>query len=167
VDPWFFVEAAPDLTPLIYRARAVNDSQPHFVVEKTKQALGGLKGRKIAALGLAYKPDVDDLRESPATEVIHLLQKEGAQVRAWEPFKPAATLPGIQMAPSLDQALGDAEALILLVGHTEFRNLNPAEIMRKTRARILIDTVNGWQGGLWRNAGFDVHVLGVGTPRGE
>jgi UDP-N-acetyl-D-mannosaminuronic acid dehydrogenase len=104
VDPWFFVEAAPELTPLIYHARQVNDAQPHFVVKKVQQALGDLRGRKIAALGLAYKPDVDDLRESPATEVIHLLQAEGAQVKTWEPFKPDAKMKGIEMAPSLDEA---------------------------------------------------------------
>ncbi|MBI5954623.1 MAG: nucleotide sugar dehydrogenase [Chloroflexi bacterium] len=167
VDPWFFVEAAPELTSLIYRARSVNDSQPHFVVEKARQALGGLKGKKIAALGLAYKPDVDDLRESPSTEVVHLLQKEGAQVRAWEPFKPDANLPGIDMVSSLDEAVADVDALLLLVGHTEFRNLNPAEVLSKTKARILIDTVNGWQGDLWKNLGFDIHVLGVGKIRGE
>src|SRR5512145_580017 len=83
VDPWFFVEAAPELTPLIHHARFVNDTQPHFVINKVKQALGNLKDKKIAALGLAYKPDVDDLRESPATEVVHLLQEEGAVVNAW------------------------------------------------------------------------------------
>jgi UDP-N-acetyl-D-mannosaminuronic acid dehydrogenase len=59
-------------------------------VETVKRALGTLKGKKIAALGLAYKPDVDDLRESPANEVVHILQREGAQVLAWEPFKPDA-----------------------------------------------------------------------------
>src|SRR3989304_3509202 len=86
VDPWFFVEAAPELTPLIYHSRQVNDSQPQFVVDMVKHAMGSLNGKKIAALGLAYKPDVDDLRESPANEVVQILQREGAQVLAWEPF---------------------------------------------------------------------------------
>ena len=99
VDPWFLVEAAPDLTPLIYTARQVNDAQPHFVVDLVQRALGSLKGKKIAALGLAYKPDVDDLRESPAVEVVHLLQDAGAEVKAFEPFKPAAGLPGIRCGP--------------------------------------------------------------------
>ena len=108
VDPWFFVEAAPDLTPLIYQARQVNDAQPHFVLEKVKQTLGSLKEKKIAALGLAYKPDVDDLRESPAMEVVHLLQQEGAQVRVWEPFKPEADMQGIDMACTLEEAIWEA-----------------------------------------------------------
>jgi UDP-N-acetyl-D-mannosaminuronic acid dehydrogenase len=161
VDPWFFVETAPELTTLIYQARQVNDGQPHFVVEKVKGALGSLTNKRIAALGLAYKPDVDDLRESPATEVVHLLQEEGAQVKVWEPFKPDAKIKDVQLTSSLDSALADAEAILLLVRHTEFVDFNPAELIPKTKARILIDCVNGWNTERWTNAGFKVHRLGV------
>lgn len=160
VDPWFFVESAPELTPLIYHSRKVNDAQPHFVVDTVKRALGSLGGKKIAALGLAYKPDVDDLRESPANEIVHLLQDEGAQVKAWEPFKPNANLAGISMSPTLDDAIKEADALLLLVNHTEFKQLNPGEIAAKTNARILVDTVNGWNDNAWKNAGFTVFRLG-------
>lgn len=161
VDPWFFVETAPELTALIYHARQVNDRQPHFVVEKVKQAIGELKGKKIAALGLAYKPDVDDLRESPATQVIHLLQEEGARVQAWEPFKANPDMKGIHMAPSLDAALSDVDLIILLVRHTEFLNLDPNEIAVKTNCRVVVDCVNGWNAETWNNAGFKVFRLGV------
>ena len=161
VDPWFFVETAPELTPLIYNSRKVNDAQPHYVVELVKRALGPLKGKKIAALGLAYKPDVDDLRESPANEVVRLLQEEGAQVKAWEPFKPDANLPGIDMTSSLDAALKDADALLLLVAHSQFKEFNPTEIAKQTSARVLIDTVNCWKKGDWQKAGFNLFRLGV------
>lgn len=161
VDPWFFVETAPELTSLIYYARQVNDGQPHFVVEKVKQALGSLDDKKIAALGLAYKPDVDDLRESPAAEVVHLLQKEGARVKVWEPFKPDANIQGIDMATSLDSSIRDADAILLLVRHTEFVNLSPEKIAAITQSRILIDCVNGWNTDVWKIAGFKVHRLGV------
>ena len=176
VDPWFFVEAAPELTPLIYHARKVNDGQPHYVVEKIKQAFknaqaavpGGedatesiLIGKKIAALGLAYKPDVDDLRESPAAEVVHLLQQAGAHVKAWEPFKPDAEMKGIDMATSFDSAIQDADLILLLVKHTEFKNLIPTEFASKTKARIVVDCVNSWDAAAWQNAGFEVHRLGV------
>jgi UDP-N-acetyl-D-mannosaminuronic acid dehydrogenase len=161
VDPWFFVEAAPKLTPLIHSARMVNDSQPQFVVEKLKQILHSFKDKKIAALGLAYKPDVDDLRESPATEIIHLLQKEGAQVKAWEPFKPDAQMPGIEMADSLESALKEADAILLLVSHTEFRELQPDAIAMQTRARVALDTVNAWDSATWQSAGFNLIRLGV------
>jgi UDP-N-acetyl-D-mannosaminuronic acid dehydrogenase len=162
VDPWFFVERAPDLSKLILRARQVNDSQPEFVVELVKKALGGLTGKKIAALGLAYKPDVDDLRESPAVEVVHLLTKAGAAVKAFEPFKPEAALPGVDSALTLELALKDADAVLLLVDHTEFRQLNPGTLKTITPARVLIDTVNGWEGKDWMSAGFKLFRLGVG-----
>jgi UDP-N-acetyl-D-mannosaminuronic acid dehydrogenase len=161
VDPWFLVETAPELTPLIYHARQVNDGQPHVVVEKVRQALGSLSGKKIAALGLAYKPDVDDLRESPAVEVFHLLQNEGAQVKAWEPFKPDAKLPGIHMAASLHSAIQDADALLLLVKHTEFTDWNPLEIASNSTARVAIDCVNGWDREQWQSAGFKFLQLGA------
>ena len=161
VDPWFFVETAPELTPLIYHARQVNDRQPHFVIEKVKQALGSLQGTKIAALGLAYKPNVDDLRESPAVEVVRLLQKEGAQIKAWEPFKPNANLPGINMVTSLSSAIKGADALLLLVKHTEFARLDPVEIASQTRARVIIDCVNSWDDRQWQDAGFKMFRLGV------
>jgi len=161
VDPWFFVESAPELTSLIYQARQINDGQPHFVIEKVKKALGSLKNKKIAALGMAYKPNVDDLRESPATEVIHLLQKEGAQVKVWEPFKPDAKIQEIDMATSLDSAIKDSEAVLLLVRHTQFVNLTPDELAAKTEARTLIDCVNGWKAEQWERVGFKVFRLGV------
>ena len=160
VDPWFFVESAPEITSLIYHARTVNDCHPHFVVDTVKRALGSLQGKRIAALGLAYKPDVDDLRESPANEVVHILQNEGAQVKAWEPFKPDANLPGIHMAASLEEAIKDADALVLLVKHAEFSKLNPQDVAGKTSARVALDTVNGLDGELWRKAGFRLLRLG-------
>ena len=164
VDPWFFVEAAPELTPLIYHSRQVNDAQPHFVVDVVKRSLGSLQGKKIAALGLAYKPDVDDLRESPAAEVVHILQKEGAQVLACEPFKPDAKLPGITIAPTLDDAIREADAILLLVRHTEFIELTAETVAQKTKARTAIDTVNGWDAAQWKNAGFHLVKLGSGKP---
>jgi UDP-N-acetyl-D-mannosaminuronic acid dehydrogenase len=161
VDPWFLVETAPELTPLIYHARQVNDGQPQFVLEKVRQALGTLKGKKIAALGLAYKADVDDLRESPAIEVVHLLQRSGAQVKAWEPFRRDAKVEGIDLVPSLEAAIEDADILLLLVKHTELMSLIPHELAARSNARVVVDCVNGWNSKLWENAGFTVYRLGV------
>ncbi|MCX6038930.1 MAG: nucleotide sugar dehydrogenase [Chloroflexi bacterium] len=161
VDPWFFVEAAPDLSTLIYAARRVNDSQPHFALELVRKAIGEFHGKKIAALGLAFKPDVDDLRESPAVKVIHLLQDEGATVKAFEPFKPDADLPGVTAVPTLEAALKDADAVVLLVNHTELCALTPERLAAMTPARILVDTVNGWAGKDWQGAGFKIFRLGV------
>jgi UDP-N-acetyl-D-mannosaminuronic acid dehydrogenase len=161
VDPWFLVEAAPDLTPLIHTARQVNDTQPVFVCRLIERALGSLHGHRLAVLGLAYKPDVDDLRESPAFEVIHCLQQAGANVVAFEPFKADFTQDGVHTVPTLNEALRDADALVLLVGHSELKALDPCEVAQKTSARVVIDTVNGWDPSAWQQAGFTVYRLGV------
>jgi len=90
-----------------------------------------------------------------------LLQGEGARAKVWEPFKPDANMQGIAMASSLDSAIEDADAILLLVRHTEFVNLSPEQLMVKTKSRILFDCVNGWNTESWKNAGFTVHRLGV------
>ncbi len=162
VDPWFLVEAAPDLATLVRTARQVNDRQPHFVAEVVKRALGGtLEGKKVAALGLSYKADVDDLRESPAIEVCHLLQQSGAAVSAFEPYKPSTNVNGITTTATLVEAIEDTDALLLLVGHASLRSLDPVVVAQLTRARVVVDTINGWNEDSWRGLGFGFWRLGV------
>lgn len=160
VDPWFFVESAPDLTPLIHTARKVNDSQPDFVVTLLTEVMGNLKGKRVAVLGLAYKPDVDDLRESPAVEIARHLVEEGAWVTAFEPFKTDFQIENVHMAKSLEEALGGADAILLLVAHTQFKSLDPMVVSGYTPARIAIDTVNTWDLESWKAAGFNLVRLG-------
>jgi UDP-N-acetyl-D-mannosaminuronic acid dehydrogenase len=166
VDPWFFVEAAPEITPLISTARKVNDQQPDFVLSLAKRALGDLKNKKIAVLGLAFKPDVDDLRESPAVEVAEKLHKAGAEVLACEPFKPDFKLEGISVTASLAEAVKSADAVMFLVGHTQFRSLSPSELQKITTSRLIIDCVDAldWEEldkrQSWLDAGFTVFRLG-------
>jgi len=160
VDPWFFVESAPDLTPLIYTARKVNDSQPEFVVSLLANVMGHLKGKKVAVLGLAYKPDVDDLRESPAVDIARHLAREGALVTAFEPFKTDFKIENVQMAKSLEEALASADVVLLLVAHTQFKNLDPKVVSGYTPTRIAIDTVNVWNPESWNAAGFNIVRLG-------
>jgi UDP-N-acetyl-D-mannosaminuronic acid dehydrogenase len=162
VDPWFLVEAAPDLTSLIRTAREVNDSQPHYVVEQVECLLHGLEHKTVAVLGLSYKPDVDDLRESPAIEICHLLSARGADVLAYEPFKPDAVLDGVTTVPALAATLDEADALLLLVGHTSLRQIDPHVVAQLTKARLAIDCVNGWSAAAWEGAGFHLHKLGCG-----
>jgi len=164
VDPWFLVEAAPDITPLVRTARQVNDSQPHFVIELVKRALkGSLEGKKVAVLGLSFKPDVDDLRESPAVEVAHLLSKEDMQVYAFEPFKPDATFKGFSTVPTIAHAIAKADVILFLVGHTQFKNLDPQVVKKNTNASIIVDCVNSLDPKAWQAAGFQVFRLGVNS----
>lgn len=164
VDPWFLVEAAPELTPLIRTARQVNDAQPRFVVELVQKILKGrpLRGQRIAVLGLAYKADVDDLRESPAVEIARLLADAGATVHAYDPFHSQLDLNGIAVDDALEKAVKDAELLLLLVGHTALRSLDPKVVAAMTPARAVLDAVAAWPKTAWQGAGFEYHCLGVG-----
>jgi UDP-N-acetyl-D-mannosaminuronic acid dehydrogenase len=168
VDPWFLVEAAPELTPLIATARKVNDEQPAFVLRLVLRAMNGdLTGKRIAALGLSYKPEVDDLRESPAIKIVHRLVQAGALVKIYEPFKRYALIEGAQTAASLDEAVEDAELLILLVRHSELCSINPVQLLERTSARVVIDAVGGWPIPAWRAAGFQFLRLGDGKLNGS
>ncbi|HCS40199.1 MAG TPA: UDP-N-acetyl-D-mannosamine dehydrogenase [Anaerolineaceae bacterium] len=166
VDPWFFVETAPDITPLINTARNVNDQQPDFVISMVKRALGDLKTKKIAVLGLAFKPDVDDLRESPAVEVAEKLHKAGAEVLACEPYKPDFKLEGITVSASMEEVVKSADAVMFLVGHSQFKSLNPSELQKITSSRLILDCVDAldWEKTEnrqpWLDAGFTVYRLG-------
>jgi UDP-N-acetyl-D-mannosaminuronic acid dehydrogenase len=163
VDPWFLVEAAPDIAHIVRAAREVNDGQPEFVVNLIRRVVGPLQGKRIAALGLAYKPDVDDLRESPAIEICGLLAKEGASVTAYEPYKPEYMQNGFKTVPTLAAALEGAEAVVLLVSHTPLRNLDPNVVAQLTPAKDVIDCVNAWPVDCWEPAGFRVFRAGDGS----
>jgi len=166
VDPWFLVEAAQDITRLIRAARDVNDSQPAFVVDLIRRALDldpkdSLCGRNIAILGLAYKPDVDDLRESPAVEVVSRLSDLGAKIAAFEPFKEGIRIAGAECYAELKPAIKDVDLIALLVAHTPLLRLDPFQIIQQTSARLVVDCVNGWDAGSWREAGFKFYRLGA------
>jgi UDP-N-acetyl-D-mannosaminuronic acid dehydrogenase len=163
IDPWFLVQAAPDITNLIKQARIVNDNQPEFAADKIEADLGELKGRRIAALGLAYKAEVDDLRESPAIDVAAHLASRGALVSTYEPFALEETAPNCTPSSSLDSALKDAEAVVLLVDHRQFRELVPDEVANMMPGRLAFDTRGIWSRETWESAGFELKTLGVGN----
>ena len=154
VDPWFLVEAAPETAQLVRTAREINDAQPAFVADLVEQAAGSLQGKTVAFLGLAFKPNVDDLRESPAAELAHDLQARGAEVLAYEPFKLEAGLPGIHQVNTLAEALVNADLIVLAVAHDQFKALDPAEIAKLTPAKLVFDGVNSWDKPKWEAAGF-------------
>ena len=161
VDPWFLVEAAPNLTSLIRTAREVNDSQPEYVVRRVESILGNLAGRKIAVLGLTYKPDVDDVRESPSVEIVRLLSARGADVAACDPLAPEVDHPGWR-AQSVEEAVGGADALILLVGHQPYRALAPESLRTLMKQPVSIDCQHAWDRTRWEACGFQFHQLGDG-----
>ncbi|MDO8673362.1 MAG: nucleotide sugar dehydrogenase [Dehalococcoidia bacterium] len=159
VDPWFIVESAPEVTPLIQASRNVNEGMPARVVELVKQAVSASGKVTIACLGLAYKADVDDIRESPAVEVVRLLQVDGFQVRAYDPHVECGKVTG--QVNSLEEALENAEAIVLLTDHREFRELRPDQL-GNLPAVTVIDTRRTIADEAWILAGLEVWRLGTG-----
>jgi UDP-N-acetyl-D-mannosaminuronic acid dehydrogenase len=162
VDPWFLVEAAPDIAHLIQTAREVNDTQPEYIVDFICRKMGSLTGKRITALGLAYKANVDDLRESPSIQVVQNLKNSGARVTVYEPYKTSYIMEGINTAQNLEESISDADILVLLVSHQQFISLAPDMIAGKTKARIAFDTVHGWDRSAWVGAGFEFYRSGDG-----
>ncbi|WP_341880147.1 UDP-N-acetyl-D-mannosamine dehydrogenase [Synechococcus sp. UW140] len=128
VDPWFIAAAAPDITPLIQTARRVNDGKSRWVIKQVQERAAALEdqlGRpaRIGCLGLAFKPNVDDLRESPALQITTELMVAGLDVLACEPN--LSDHPTIKLH-SLEQLLAEADLLVFLVAHTPFKGLDLA-----------------------------------------
>jgi UDP-N-acetyl-D-mannosaminuronic acid dehydrogenase len=134
VDPWFLVHAVPDATGLIQQARATNSAKPSWVVERIVRCAERLKRARIACLGLAYKPDIDDLRESPALEVVRQLAAAGSyDLRVVEPH--LTSHPELELS-SLAAALDGADIVVFLVAHRQFRHI-PRSLLDE---KMVIDT---------------------------
>lgn len=120
VDPWFIVEKFPKEANVIREARLINDFKPRFVVNKIDEILKGDKSIIVGILGLAYKPDIDDLRESPAMEIAEILRDKGYKVIACEPNVKKKEAAGFKLY-SFDEILKEANYFVLTQGHKEFK----------------------------------------------
>lgn len=147
VDPWFIVSSVPDEAKIIRLARETNDGKPDFVLAKAAEAIREKPGASIAALGLAFKADIDDLRESPALQIVQKLATTHPEttVLAVEPNidvlpQALADQENVQLT-QLDNALEDAEIILLLVDHTEFKEVSSETLQGK----YIIDTRGVWR----------------------
>tara|TARA_B100000700_G_scaffold299451_1_gene366532 strand:- start:2036 stop:3286 length:1251 start_codon:yes stop_codon:yes gene_type:complete len=139
VDPWFIVDSVPEKARLIRTAREVNESKPNYVIEQVITAAEDFKRPVIACLGLAFKADIDDLRESPALEITRALAETGsAEVLAVEPniTELPEKLKGKVELVSLSEALERCNVMAVLVDHRQFKQLSMEKLARK----IVIDT---------------------------
>lgn len=120
VDPWFIVEKFPEEANVIREARLINNYKPRFIANKVDEILKGNKELTIGVLGLAYKPDIDDLRESPAMEIAEILRDKGYKVVACEPNVDSKEVNGFELY-TLDKIVEKSDYLVLAQGHREFR----------------------------------------------
>ncbi|MGG2973682.1 UDP-N-acetyl-D-mannosamine dehydrogenase [Geobacillus stearothermophilus] len=143
VDPWFIVDAAPETAKLIRTARMVNDSKPYFVIEKIKEATKNLQNPTIACLGLAFKANVDDLRESPAVKIVKELSAIYDQtIYVAEPHieeLPKELLEFNVQLIKTEDAIEKADVVVLLVDHDYFKVIDWTEILHREN-KILVDT---------------------------
>ncbi len=134
VDPWFIVARNPKLAKLIHTARIVNDSKPEWVISKVKTAADKFKKPVIGCLGLAFKANVDDLRESPSLEIVHRLKQERiGELLVAEPN--LSKHPEFEILP-YEEVVAKSDIVLLLVDHKQFRKLKAVDLKEK----ILIDT---------------------------
>jgi UDP-N-acetyl-D-mannosaminuronic acid dehydrogenase len=134
VDPWFIISRAGESARLIKTAREVNDAKPDWVLNKVQEKAKKFKKPVIACLGLAFKADVDDLRESPALDIVQRLIKQNiAEVIICEPN--LKSHPEFELA-SLQQAIAKADIILLLVDHKPFKVITAAQLSDK----VVIDT---------------------------
>ena len=140
VDPWFIVDAAPETAKLIRTARMVNDSKPYFIIEKIKEATKNLQNPTIACLGLAFKANVDDLRESPAVKIVKELSAIYDQtIYVAEPHIEELPKDLLELDVQLvktEDAIEKADVVVLLVDHDYFKIVDKELLLSK----IIIDT---------------------------
>jgi UDP-N-acetyl-D-mannosaminuronic acid dehydrogenase len=145
VDPWFIVDAAPHEARLIRMSREVNDNKAHYVAEQCKHLIESYPDRSVACLGLTFKANVDDLRESPALEIAeNLARSYGRRMSVVEPF--IEGLPTVLSEHGvrkidLDHALKHAGILIVLVDHEAFRRVSS----HQRNGAVVYDTRGIWR----------------------
>ena len=143
----------------------VNELQKRRVIAKLQRHLGELPGKRIALLGLAFKPDTDDMREASSLVLSARLQGEGAEVVAYDPVAEegaSAMLPDVEMAPSAEAAMKGADAAVLVTEWPEFSELDWAAARDSMASAVLIDGRNYLDGEELRAAGFVYE--GIGRP---
>ncbi|MBC1521317.1 nucleotide sugar dehydrogenase [Listeria aquatica] len=138
VDPYFIIEKAPEKTPLIQAARAINSQMPSFIVQKVEETVQDITNPKIAVLGLTYKGNIDDIRESPAVEIFDQLAfHTNYQVVAFDPH--------VQVdfaSKDFQQTIDQANFVLILADHNEFKNLTVEDFDTVASEAIILDTKN-------------------------
>ena len=165
VDPWFLIEAHPEAAGLLREARAVNEGQPVLMLDRMMAeglAPGGAGG-KLAVLGVAYKANIDDPRESPAFGLAREAAARGFDLALHDPLVRPGHYDGFDVGRDLGGCLAGAAAAAVMVDHESYRALGPDDF-RAMSGTLISDARNCLDHGALRAAGFAVLVLGVGLP---
>jgi len=159
-DPWFLIDGSHSKTQIIRLARKINDSMPDYVVSEVNKFLKNIKKPIVTILGVAYKANVDDWRETPALRIIKLVQKKGWQVKIHDPL--VKDFP-YKLEKDFKKATENSDCLLLLTGHDFYKNINPTEI-KNMRNKNIFDTRHCINKNKWKKIDFKVKVLGRNEP---
>jgi UDPglucose 6-dehydrogenase len=140
----------------------VNELQKRRVVSKLQRHLGSLRGKTIALLGLAFKPNTDDMREAPSRVIAYRLLAEGAEVRGWDPVAHPDDLAGVELCDSVLEAVADADAAVIVTEWPELRSLASSEVRDAMARPLIVDGRNLLDPDEVRAAGFEYE--GIGRP---
>jgi UDPglucose 6-dehydrogenase len=155
------------LHPQLLRAvMEINRDQRRQVIVKLRSMLGSLRDMTIGLLGLAFKPNTDDIREAASIEIIHLLTNEGARVRAYDPVAMEGArrvLDGVALCSDPYELAREADALVLVTEWNEFKQLDLPRLARLMRRRVFIDGRNVYDPKIMQESGFDYRGVGRGT----
>lgn len=153
VDPWFIVEKEPELAKIIKLARETNDFMPEFVFNKINSLLKDVKGKKkVTILGITYKPNIDDIRESPIIKLIELLEAAEYEIAVVDPYVEVYPL----KVENIEDAVNGSDLIILAVNHSEFSSYNYSKLAQLMRTPQCLDTRNS------KIEGIRVILLGDG-----
>ena len=148
----------------------VNELQKRRVVAKLEKHLGSLVGRKIALLGLAFKPDTDDMREAASLVLSARLQAAGAEVHAYDPVAQQSArelIGGIELASQPMEAIEGSDAVVLVTEWAEFADLDLSEVAERMRGRLFVDGRNFIDANVARSAGLLYEGIGRPAVNGE
>jgi UDPglucose 6-dehydrogenase len=144
----------------------VNELQKRRVIGKLGELLGLLRGKRIALLGLAFKPNTDDTREAPAFVLAGRLLAEGADVVAWDPIASSDGLHGVERVSTVEEAARDADAVVLVTEWPQLTSVDWAAVAATMRRPVFVDGRNMLDPGTMRAAGFTYDAIGRAAPTG-
>ncbi|QDP41596.1 nucleotide sugar dehydrogenase [Radiobacillus deserti] len=165
VDPWFLAELQPSIAQMITLARNTNDDMPAYTVNRIQEIVAEhkLDAPKVALLGLSFKGNVDDMRESPSLHIVDQMKEKNINYTVYDPHIKDIRLD--QQVLSLDEAIQDADIIVILTDHNVFKTYNPSEVGQAVNTKIIFDTKNCIDEMEWRQAGFDYVRLGDAKNR--
>ncbi|WP_175640260.1 nucleotide sugar dehydrogenase [Metabacillus schmidteae] len=163
VDPYFIIEQAPQEARLITLAREINTSTPVTVVSLVDKVLKGINHATVSVFGLAFKGNIDDMRESPALEIVEELKAKGFDLKIYDPYVKDSYE---NKANSVEEAVENSDLILVLTDHAVFKDINFDEVKNKMRTPKILDTRNLLENLQLTEKGIDYLQIGSDLLRG-